>query len=212
MEISLYQLYRIMLENMGHQKWWPAESENEIIVGAILVQNTNWNNVVKSLSNLKKLTDFKTDRIMSLDESSLIDAIRQSGFYHQKSKTIKVVFNWLISYSDDHELIKKSIITIRNQLLSIKGIGHETADAIRLYVFDEKTFISDRYAQKLFSYLGLLDINSYNKLNRYIQLNEEFSLEDAKEFHGLIVEFGKVYLKNKELFDTSFLVGYKITI
>lgn len=142
-----------MLAIMGPQGWWPADSKFEIILGAILVQNTNWKNVEKSLANIKSVTDFAPEEVSKLDKEHLISLIRPSGFYKNKSKAIMDVFQWLQEYNFDLEKIKKVYQgKLRQRLLSLHGIGEETADVLLLYVFAEKVFVADKYTQKLFTF------------------------------------------------------------
>lgn len=210
MAVTLYQLYQKMYQQMGPQHWWPADSKNEIVVGAILVQNTNWQNVDYSLANLRELTDFEGSRLAELDQETVIEAIRPSGFYRNKSRSILEVFGWLAQYDFDYEAIDRRFgDNLRDELLKLRGIGQETADALLLYVFQQKVFIADTYSQRLFKKLGAEGIKIYQSLHRMVSL-EDFELTEAQEFHGLIVNFGKDYLKGAGNFEESFLTGVTI--
>lgn len=211
--VTLYQLFKKMLTEMGPQGWWPADTKPEIIVGSILVQNTNWRNVEKSLANIKKATEFQPDLIAKLVVNDLITYIRPSGFYSNKSKAILEIFQWLSVYDFDFDQIKQEYgENLRNELLKLHGIGEETADVLLLYVFDEPVFIADKYAQKLFEALGQSGLNNYRRLKKTVDSFEEFSLTEAQEFHGLIDEFGKLYLRKTEDFSESFLAGYTLNL
>lgn len=211
--LTLYQLYQKMLAIMGPQGWWPADSKFEIILGAILVQNTNWKNVEKSLANIKSVTDFSPEKVSKLDKEHLISLIRPSGFYKNKSKAIMDVFQWLQEYNFDLEKIKIAHQgKLRQQLLSLHGIGEETADVLLLYVFDEKVFVADKYTQKLFTFLQVEGIKNYRSLKKLLPVLDDFTLEQAQEFHGLLDEFGKIYVKNQPAFATSFLEGYRLIL
>ncbi|AOF48141.1 MAG: deoxyribonuclease I [Tetragenococcus halophilus] len=211
--LTLYQLYQKMLAIMGPQGWWPADSKFEIILGAILVQNTNWKNVEKSLANIKEKTAYLPEKVSQLNNEQLIHLIRPSGFYKNKSKAIMDVFQWLREYNFDLEKIKIAHQgKLRQQLLSLHGIGEETADVLLLYVFDEKVFVADKYTQKLFTFLQVEGIKNYRSLKKLIPVLDNFSLEQAQEFHGLLDEFGKIYVKNQPAFATSFLEGYRLIL
>lgn len=198
---------------MGPQGWWPADSKFEIILGAILVQNTNWKNVEKSLANIKEKTAYLPEKVSQLNNEQLIHLIRPSGFYKNKSKAIMDVFQWLREYNFDLEKIKIAHQgKLRQQLLSLHGIGEETADVLLLYVFDEKVFVADKYTQKLFTFLQVEGIKNYRSLKKLIPVLDNFSLEQAQEFHGLLDEFGKIYVKNQPTFATSFLYGYRLIL
>lgn len=212
-DLTLYQLYQKMLAEMGPQGWWPAESKFEIILGAILVQNTNWKNVEKSLANMKAVTDFAPEEVSKLDKEHLMSLIRPSGFYKNKSKAIMEIFEWLKKYQFDLKRIKKSYgEKLRSQLLLLHGIGEETADVLLLYVFDEKVFIADKYTQKLFTFLQVKGIKNYSSLKKLVPELSYFTLSQAQEFHGLLDEFGKVYVKNQASFTASFLAGYRLIL
>lgn len=211
--LTLYQLYTKMLSNMGAQGWWPADSKFEIILGAILVQNTNWKNVEKSLANIKHATAFVPEKVSQLDKKYLVELIRPSGFYKNKSQSILAVFQWLASYNFDLEKIKSSYGNkLRQQLLSLHGIGEETADVLLLYVFDKKVFIADKYTQKLFILLGVNGVKNYRSVKKLIPSIDEFTLDQAQEFHGLLDEFGKQYVKNKTTFMASFLACHQLVL
>ena len=189
---------------MGPQGWWPAENKIEICLGAILVQNTAWANVDKSLANLKPVTNFEGKKVAALSQLELIELIRPSGFYQTKSRAITELFQLLATYDFDFiKLRQKFGSELRKKLLALHGIGEETADVLLLYVFDVPVFIADRYAQKLFAALGMVSKN-YHHLQQ--QVSVELTLAQAQEFHGLIDEFGKLYFKTKSFAD-SFLAG-----
>ncbi|WP_440896623.1 endonuclease III domain-containing protein [Amphibacillus sp. Q70] len=211
--LNLHQLFERMLEEMGPQGWWPAETKEEIILGAILVQNTAWDNVERSLANIQTLTAFQPDKILNLDTATLIELIRPSGFYKNKSKAILEIFQWLSHHNFDFDQIKQRYGSdLRKELLSLHGVGEETADVLLLYVFDEPVFIADKYAQKLFISLGQPAINNYRQLKKRVYQFHEFTLEEAQEFHGLIDEFGKVYLKKEQDFSKSFLADHTLKL
>lgn len=209
-ELSLNQLYDKLLDQMGPQGWWPADNKIEIILGAILVQNTAWANVAKSLTNLKPVTDFQGSKVAQLTQNEVIELIRPSGFYQNKSRAIVEFFAWLKPFQFDFEQIKQKFgPALRDQLLTFHGIGDETADVLLLYVFDTPVFVADNYAQKLFQALGVPSQN-YRNLRQLVQ-PFTFSLAQAQEFHGLIDEFGKLYFKEKT-FAESFLADDQLTL
>lgn len=212
MELDLYHLYRLMAEKMGNSGWWPADSKIELLLGAILVQNTNWKNVTYSLAHLKTATAFSPQRIRALPSEELQDLIRPSGFYRNKSRSIQEVFAWLSRFDDDFKTIARFYGSdLRKKLLSLHGIGPETADVFLVYLFDEPVFIADKYAQKLFARLGI-ESQNYQELKKQIHLPDTFSAFDAQEFHGLIVDFGKEFLKNDDTWRQSFLNGVTLKL
>lgn len=210
--ITLYQLFKIMLENMTHPGPWPAETKIEIIAGAILVQNTTWKNAERSLDNLRQHTAFDPAKIASLPKAELQELIRPSGFYQNKSRALQEVFNWLEKYQYDFTDISDYFgVGLRTELLAQHGIGEETADVLLLYVFDHTVFVADSYARRLFTRLSASNTNfqHYRQLYKAVQPFDQFTLTEAQEFHALIDEFGKHYLRK---FEDSFLAGYKLTL
>ncbi|MDM7516591.1 deoxyribonuclease I [Lentilactobacillus sp. TOM.63] len=204
-------LYHYMLKEMGPQHWWPADSKMEIVIGAILVQNTNWNNVDLALDNLRAKTDLNVEKILQLSQPELEELIRPSGFYKNKSKSLLAVLKWFNQADCDFDKLSAQTGShLRQTLLALPGIGEETADSLIVYVFDQPTFIADKYARTLFSCLGDPTTN-YRQLKQQVALPASFTYQDAQEFHGLIDEFGKVYLKNSEKFNGSFLSQFQLT-
>ena len=205
MQLTIKQLYQTMYTTMGPQGWWPADSKWEIILGAILVQNTNWRNVVPALANLKNATNFDPAKIHAYSATELEPLIHSSGFYRNKSKTITAVFTWLAQFDYDLTAIKHARGNrLRHDLLQLRGIGAETADVFLVYIFDVPTFIADNYARRLFTQLGWPS-NNYQQLYRQVQLPADFTPAQAQEFHGLIDEFGKSYLQTATAWKQSFL-------
>ncbi|EMP72935.1 HhH-GPD family protein [Streptococcus sobrinus DSM 20742 = ATCC 33478] len=201
------QLYQDLLKNLGDQGNWPAENPEEIILGAILVQNTRWENVLLSINNLRQVLDGDFKKILDLEPETLQDLIRPTGFYKNKSKSILKVFSWLDQHAYNYGEIEDNYgKNLRDELLGLFGIGQETADVLLLYVFDQLVFIADKYAQKLFSSLTRKEFSDYSSLHQAVEL-EGFSLSEAQQFHILILEFGKIYFARGASFEESFLFG-----
>lgn len=200
--LDLTDLYHELATLLGPSGWWPADSKFEILVGAILVQNTNWRNVDKSLDNLRARTQFDPRAIANLSQVELQELIRPSGFYRNKSRAINGLFSWLTHADFDLARIATTEPSrLRQQLLALPGIGEETADAMRLYVFDQPTFIADNYCRRLFSWLDQ-NFATYAKLKTHTHQVDDWDLRDAQEFHGLIDNFGKT-VKSAEDFAQS---------
>ncbi|MFT8318914.1 MAG: deoxyribonuclease I [Sporolactobacillus sp.] len=211
--MNLYQLYHKLYQQMGPQGWWPAESKWEIIWGAILIQNTNWRNVAPALILLKTATQFDPKRIIELDQEQLIRLIRSCGFYKNKSACMLAVCHWLQAADYDLESLSHLQQTeLRRQLVSLKGIGNETADALLLYVFDKPCFIVDTYARRLFTALGCDMPRGYLPFQHFIETRLQLKLADYQEFHALIDEFGKIYCKNAYAWQKSFLFNEKLEL
>lgn len=208
MKLTIQKLYDELYDNLGPQGWWPAEDKIEIIIGAILVQNTNWRNVELSLAQLREATQFDPEQILNLSEAALQTLIRPSGFYKNKGRAIISVLKWLQQHQYDFKAIDKMYTTeLRNELLKIRGIGFETADVLLVYVFERVVFIADTYTRRLFTALGVPN-KDYMDLYNKVTLPEDFTALHAQEFHGLLDEFGKRYMTSKGVKGQTFLDEY----
>lgn len=213
MDLSLYQLYQKMEQQMGPTGWWPADSKTEIICGAVTIQNTNWRNADRAVANLRTASNFQPSAIRALQLDELERLVRPAGFFHNKAKSLQSIFAWLGQWDDDYDQIRDHFSDrLRPTLLKLRGIGPETADVLRLFVFDQTCFVADKYARTLFEKLGTGHFKDYASLYRVCRLNGQFSLHDAQEFHALIDEFGKKYLHRPAEFSSSFLAGDRLLL
>lgn len=213
MKLTITELYEKMHQNMGDSGWWPAESKAEIIIGAIMIQNTNWRNADKAVAGFRERTNFAPNQIRQLTTAELYDLVRPAGFYKNKSRAVAAVFTWLSQYNDDYQQACQSLgPTLRKELLKLHGIGDEIADVLLTYIFEQPTFISDKYARVLFTQLGIPNLTNYQSLARKIQLPANFTSAAAQDFHGLIDEFGKVYFHPLTKFQESFLAGDRLIL
>ncbi|GCF95638.1 endonuclease III [Enterococcus florum] len=209
--VNLEELYTKMEQQMSERRWWDTDDPWEIMIGAILVQNTNWKNVDYSLVNLKEATDFEPRFMLGLDLADLQRLIRPSGFYKNKSQTIQALLQWTETYGFDLERIKqKKQEILREELLAIKGVGFETADVLLVFIFEKIAFIADRYAQRLFQRLGVEQVLNYQKLQSIILLPESFTTSQAQKLHGWIVEYGQLYLRNEVTWANGFLKDFQL--
>lgn len=213
MKLTITELYEKMHQNMGDSGWWPAESKAEIIVGAIMIQNTNWRNADKAVAGFRERTNFDPNQIRQLTTAELYDLVRPAGFYKNKSRAVAAVFTWLSQYNDDYQQASQSLgPTLRKELLKLHGIGDETADVLLTYIFEQPTFISDKYARVLFTQLGIPNLTNYQSLARQVKLPANFTSAAAQDFHGLIDEFGKVYFHPLTKFQESFLADDRLIL
>lgn len=196
----LKSIYERLSERYSPCNWWPAESPFEVILGAILTQNTSWQNVEKALNNLKKICIPEPENIARLSNEDLINAIRPSGFYKQKTKTIKVFLEYYKSKYDYKisNVSKESLDVIRRELLCLKGIGEETADCILLYAFNKATFVVDAYTKRILRRVGFIESSITNKLLKDIIENAlQRNVSLYNEFHALFVKLGKEHCGRK---------------
>lgn len=207
--LTTEELYETLLKYMGPQHWWPAESPEEMMLGAILVQNTNWKNADMALLRLKEETQFDPQKILNLPLEELQDIIRSSGFYKNKGKAIHALFQWLNQFNFDYENIAQHYgDNLRRELLKIRGIGSETADVLLVYIFEGIEFIPDSYTRRLYRKLGYANTESYDKFKRHMTLPNHFINQDANEFHALLDNFGKNYFNGKGKQRYTFLDNY----
>lgn len=208
MQLTITQLYTKMRATMGPSGWWPADSKEEIIIGAILIQNTNWRNADQAPTCLRDATDLQPDRILALPPEQLHDLVRPAGFYRNKSRALISVLTWLARDHYNYPAIRQRYgDRLRQELRALHGVGPETADVLLTYIFDVPTFISDKYARTLFTCLGVTGLTDYRSLARRCTLPADFTPAMAQDFHGLIDEFGKVYFHPLAKFQESFLAG-----
>lgn len=215
--MSIEDLYHLMAAEMGPQPWlragtpW-AETPIEIMLGAILVQNTNWRNVEPALRALKKETQFDPVKLRALTPATLTPLIRSSGFYRRKAAAILALADWLGQHDDDLVALRHGDGAVeRAELLAITGIGNETADYILMYTLDHGTFMVDTYARRLFAWLGATMPKTYPAFQKQVLAQFPLGLHDCQEFHALIDEFGKA-VKTQADFDQSFLAQRRLVV
>ncbi len=189
-------IYNILLTYYNKQNWWPGQTIDEIVIGAILTQNTSWNNVEKSIINLKKNKLLSLKSIYKCNTEELKINIKPSGFFNQKSIYLKNIASFYKEYNFNHNDIKKmNIEELRKKLLSIKGIGKETADSIILYAYNKPIFVIDAYTKRIFS-RHIRDFpKTYSEIQDLFHKNLGNDSMLFNEYHALIVKCGKNFCK-----------------
>lgn len=195
---KLLSLYNVLLKFYGPLHWWPGETELEIIVGAILTQNTNWQNVSKALAKIKAEGLLEVEALFHIDEQYLANLIKSCGYYHLKARRLKNFINFFYQkYGGSLEkLFNRDWHIIREELLAINGIGPETADSILLYAGGKPVFVVDAYTRRIFERHGYFSLNeNYEHIQQFFMqhLPPEPSLYN--EFHAQLVMIGKNYCK-----------------
>ena len=214
MELTLYELYQKMLAHMGPTNWWPADSKEQIMIEAVLIQNTTEANATRASQLIREATAYDFECIVQLDSKILEDLVRPAGFMKNKSRAIQGLAQWYL----DHDVAPKAICQaygsrLREVLLGLHGVGPETADVLLTYIFDQPQFVADKYARTLFGLLGVEGLRDYQTLGKRLhRLPEPFTFADAQEFHGLIDEFGKAHFRPMEKFETSFLARDRLKL
>jgi endonuclease-3 related protein len=190
----LRTVYQRLLNTYGLQYWWPAEGPFEVMVGAILTQSVAWKNAEKAINNLKEADVLSPMAIRSIPVSVLAKTIRPCVYFNTKALKLKALVDWLGNqYSDDiNKLLIVDINTLRTQLLSIQGIGPETADSILLYAFGKPTFVIDSYTRRIIDRIGLApQENSYEDYQRLFSDNLVVDVNLYNEYHALLVKLAK---------------------
>ncbi|WP_432736611.1 endonuclease III domain-containing protein [Maridesulfovibrio sp. FT414] len=197
-EQLLMNYYKALSDRLGPCHWWPGDTPFEIAVGAILVQNTNWANVEKAIENLKMNNGLTVHGLRRLNENELQELIRPSGFFRMKAARLRNFLDFLESYSAEciTDLKEHDTRELRESLLSVNGIGPETADSILLYALNKPVFVVDAYTRRIFNRHMLVheDIN-YQELQDFFMDVLEENADLFNEYHALIVRTAKCWCK-----------------
>ena len=199
------QVLNKLVAHYGVQNWWEAENRIQDWVSTILIQQTTSENVEKAIKNLQPY--LSVDALLEIDIKKLEELIRPAGFYRQKSQNIKELMNWYASHGANLETFKDwSTWELRHELLTIRGVGPETADVMLLYIFERNAFIADTYAIRLFNRLEFGPYTNYAHMHKeFNHLTEGIPHELCKEWHACIDEHGKAYRRSGNTLDESWL-------
>jgi endonuclease III related protein len=191
---SLNRYYERLLEKLGPQGWWPGETRLEVILGAILTQNTTWRNAALAVAKLREAGLLQLGRLREEPETRLQALIRPAGFFRQKSRTIRAFVDWLDAAHGGslRRMFARSAGELRSAMLGIKGLGPETVDAILLYAGRKPVFVADAYTRRVLARHGMLAVgNTYAEAQEFIHRHLAADLAVYNEFHALLVEVGK---------------------
>jgi endonuclease-3 related protein len=196
----LLAYYNALFAAYGPQHWWPGRTRFEIIVGAILVQNTAWTNVEPAIANLRRARLLTPGTIETYPFAKLAQLIRSSGYFRQKAKKLRAFVRFLRKEHQGslNKMFRTPTAALREQLLEVHGIGPETADAILLYAGEHPVFVVDAYARRLLERHKLAEPrHGYEYLRRFFESNLPADPALYNEFHALIVHAGKHYCRAK---------------
>jgi endonuclease III related protein len=197
----LQAIYTRMYEQLGPQHWWPGETPFEVMVGAILTQNTSWNNVARAIDNLKRVDLLSLEALSALPMALLAEYIRPAGYYNIKAGRLH---NLLAFVNEQHggdleSFLGQPLAPLREQLLSIKGIGPETADSILLYAANLPIFVIDTYTHRILSRHQVIDEDcGYAEIQELFMDNLASDPRLYNEYHALLVRVGNIYCKKKK--------------
>jgi endonuclease-3 related protein len=200
MSEQLKDIYNLLFNRFGPQKWWPGDTAFEVIVGAILTQNTNWSNVEKAIANLKKAKVLTPEKLHRIDIKKLAELIRPAGYYNIKASRLKNLIDWLfVNHAGNLAKLKKIPSgCLRCELLSVGGVGPETADSILLYALNRSVFVVDAYTVRICSRHHLIESGAdYENVKALFESNLPAEAGLFNEYHALLVRLGKDFCKPK---------------
>jgi endonuclease-3 related protein len=198
---KLEEMYNRLFARFGNQGWWPGENPFEIMVGAILTQNTNWRNVEKAIDNLNRAGVLSLEILSELPQPLLAEYIRPAGYYNLKAGRLKNFFALLKGeWSCDLQgFLQQPPDLLREQLLSVKGIGPETADSIILYAAEQPVFVVDAYTHRILIRHNIIDDSyDYHAIQELFMDNLAEKTSLYNEYHALIVRVGKEFCKKSK--------------
>jgi endonuclease-3 related protein len=200
MKRELEDIFKRLYAVFGAQHWWPADSVFEIMVGAILAQNTSWSNVSKAILNLKEKRLLTAPKLYKLSQKKLAGLIKSSGYYNLKAVRLKIFLKFFFErYGAKSKLMgSENWRSLRRQLLTVKGIGPETADSILLYALHKPVFVVDTYTKRILSRHGLIKTDAdYAQLQSIFMCNLRNDAQLFGEYHALLVKLGKDYCRKQ---------------
>ena len=196
----LSEIYELLLEAYGPQHWWPAESPLEVLVGAVLTQNTNWQGVEKAMASLKLHNLLNSHKLQAIPTEDLARLIKPAGYYNLKAHRLKNLIAFVTeAYSGDLETMGQAETDrLRKELLAVNGVGPETADSILLYALEKPVFVVDTYTYRIMSRHGLVGEEvSYDELQQLFIQHLPVEVKLFNEYHALLVRVGKLHCRRQ---------------
>ncbi len=199
-ENNIVETYRLLYDRFGTQNWWPADTPFEVMVGAVLTQNTSWHNVVKALDNLKMASLLSYTALSGMSVEDIADRIRPSGYYNVKARRLK---NLLVMVEEKYNgelalFFQEDMWVARDNLLAVAGVGPETADSILLYACNAPIFVIDGYTHRIFSRHNMVEEESdYQTMQELFMDSLPEDTQLYNEYHALIVKTATTYCKKK---------------
>ncbi len=199
-QTRLMAIFDRLVAHFGPLHWWPAETPFEVVVGAVLTQNTAWRNVERAIVNLRGAGALDPLSLNDLSRSRLEELIRPAGFFRQKAERLQLFTTRLLGRhgGDLARMLAGPLEEVRSELLALKGVGPETADSILLYAADRPSFVVDAYTRRLFGRLGLLEgSESYGAVRDLFMEHLPSDADLYNEYHALIVEECKTFCRKR---------------
>jgi len=196
--MTYIQVYKKLFKYYGPQCWWPGDTPFEVMVGAILTQNTAWTNVERAIKNLKINDCLTPEAILAMPQKNLAMWLKSSGYFNIKAQRLRSYCRWYVAAGQLKKLKALDTTILRKQLLSVNGVGPETADDILLYAFERPVFVIDAYTRRIFSRLRLVDAEEgYETLRGRFEKNLVQDAALFNEYHALIVRHAKEICKKR---------------
>jgi len=198
MSVRLQEVYQRLFDAFGPQHWWPGRTPFEVMVGAVLVQNTNWQNVRRAIENLREVDLLEPHALDEVPQDELEELIRPAGYYRIKAKRLRSLLDFFLARYDGsiETMFRTDLPTLREELLSVHGIGPETADSILLYAGGLPSFVVDAYTYRVLTRHGWVGFDAdYHEMQEYFESNLPDDPALFNEFHALFVHLGKHYCR-----------------
>ena len=194
----LEEVYDRLYRAYGPQHWWPGDSAFEVLVGAVLVQNTAWKNVEKAIGNLREEGLLDPHKLLAMEDEELAELIRSAGYYRMKTRRLKNLLRMLVERFDGslETMFAEPVEELRTELLAVNGIGPETADSILLYAGNLPKFVVDAYTHRVFARHGWIEFNvDYHELQAHFESGLEPDAASFNEYHALLVRVGHLHCR-----------------
>ena len=197
--MSFLKVHDALFKAYGTQRWWPARTSFEVMVGAVLTQNTAWTNVEKAIAKLHGAGVMEAELILKAPQRRVAAWIRSAGYFNVKARRLRNFCAWYVEHGGEKRLRRLETAVLRHELLSVNGIGQETADDILLYAFHRPVFVIDAYTRRIFSRLQMLEGDeAYDTMREHIEARLRRETRGKRElaplfneYHALIVRHGK---------------------
>ena len=194
----LHEIYRRLFDALGPQHWWPGDTQFEVVVGAVLVQNTSWQNVRRAIDNLRQADLLEPHALFAVPEEELQELIRPAGYFRVKAKRLRSLLKFFVErYGGSFEAMSRTDLpTLREELLAVHGVGAETADSILLYALGLPVFVVDAYTQRIFARHGWIGFDAdYRRIQEHFEDGLPADAAMYNEYHALLVRVGKDYCR-----------------
>lgn len=191
---SMLQVYDRLLKALGPQHWWPAQTPFEVMIGAVLTQNTNWQNVEKAIRNMRNADLLEPHALYNAPAEELEELLRPAGYFRVKARRLRSLLEFIINryHGSLEAMFQTDLQTLREELLAVNGVGPETADSILLYAGGLGVFVVDAYTHRIFARHGWIGFDAdYHQIQDYIQSSLPEDVRLYNEYHALLVYAGK---------------------